>query len=1171
MGVNAVATGITDGTAVCVLRDRTLAVAFGGGRVQHLDPGGTVLAEVTVTSAPVALAAHPTADGVLALAPASGIWEVLFDGTPPTLLQGVAGGRGLVVDPVSATALVCRSPLGGELVQVALAATGGDPRVLGDHIGRPRAVTARVGGASAWVLAGGAVRFLREVDLVNGTGLGGQIFNLGDAGCAAWSGTAGTVLAVGGDSGRILLVDTARPTAAPEVLEDGLEPVWALDLLPSDDPTVPDVLVAGIGEAVALVDVPEQQAEVVLELPADPLYLSGWARVGVTLAKGRSLDDVVFEVDPAEAGMVSVSHDATMGARPSVVLSAAALPGDYQLIARDKANGDKLAVAQYSVTDVWSGADGPPISVIGEHLTDAPDPAWGGGDPNRPQNLDVVPQRGTRNVAVVIVEPSDVTALSAAQQATLRTEWQDEVFDGVVRDGVTESTRDYYRDVSDGALDLRNAGVVGVVRLTGTWAGYAPTVANATTGQTDGWEGYARAVIAEIRRQNDDAAAAGNPPVVDLMTVQSIIMVIRSQPATPATPTTPAMPGRFIWPSATRPGGYQLSFEVGRRTISVSFPWGTIKTTVPVNRTIDMFSMPDDWVGRAGSGGRMRRETATHELGHNLGLPDEYARKTHGAAFKARDLSASTTRGASWSLMSWEQRFPQMTVVEKMMLGWVKAQHVRNLSFATLGPVDTDVVLHASDEYPPPGGEYAAVEVRIADGVNYYFEYRREEPTNTSDEDVPADDTVVGVECWSGKEPDDHRNILRIKQDPDNDSAEFQVGDDYREQDTTDPSYPNDFVMKVLSTGSDSAKIHVRYGDKKPDPQIRPWAPSTNWKSPDLQVTNDRNRADSRWRDIPWEAHDNRIVATVRNPAGQLDARQVRVDFFVKDYTLGGGAEKSLGSEVHDVPAGQEVKFTSSVPWIPPPLSAIPFVTIPVHYCVVARIAEYHDPITPSVGEITRDNNEAQSNHTQVISASSSPSTRETGFVRVTNPYSEPADCRVQVRQTSEFARTYLEHSWVRLGPGEERQVMFLTESMLGDPTAGPWASEHAEKIYETPNSVRLTGIVDHGSVCHGFVTGGAQVLVRSARATRFVKLTVDQELATGEIRTVDNGQGVSGTVLVSLWPPEAPEKVTVVKGEVSNGVFEFSFRPVDDGMVAQAHYLGGFDFAPCDSRLDST
>ena len=207
---------------------------------------------------------------------------------------------------------------------------------------------------------------------------------------------------------------------------------------------------------------------------------------------------------------------------------------------------------------------------------------------------------------------------------------------------------------------------------------------------------------------------------------------------------------------------------------TVSFPWGSFEISVPINRTIQMFSMPDDWETRDTSG-RVRGETVAHEMGHNFGLPDEYARAGHPQASKDRDLASTTAAGASWSLMSWEEQFAQPVVVEKMMLGWVDAAHVRNLSFATLGPVDEEIVLHASDLGAPPAGRHSVAEVRIADGRNYYFEYRREQPTALKDQDVPADRTVVGVDCVSGVEPADRRNILRIRDDTDLDKAEFQA------------------------------------------------------------------------------------------------------------------------------------------------------------------------------------------------------------------------------------------------------------------------------------------------------------------------------------------------------------------------------------------------------------
>ena len=1164
MSVTKIASGIKGGSAVCGLPDGSFVVASGQGLLTHHDATGAEIESLSLGWVVSGLAAHPTGSGVFAACAATGVWEVLFGGTPSARkLKSLKGARGLAVDVASASIHVVATRDGGTYGRIPITGTG-KGRVVARGVGNARALARRMGDPSAWVLrVGGTTGAAPSESSLAGydatSGAAGPVLpDLGLARDVAWVAPAGTQLALADSRGRILLVDTQRPGAAPVVIEDGLPRVWSVDLSATPGPGGGAALIAGIGDALVLVDLPPAP-RVQLEMPAKPLYLSSWARVGVALTGALSLDDLIFRVEPPEGGLVSQSRDATFAHRPSVVLAASAVPGAYKLVVHDRATGDELLGEPFEITDAWDGVDGPPVSHVGTVGVDSPDPAWGGGDPFVPQNLGVTPALGTKNVAVVIVETNDSTALSAADQGALRTEWLNEVFDGVTRDGVVESSRGYWRDVSEGRLDLSNAGIVGPIRLADNWASYGTTI-NTMTGKTDGWEGFARAAIADLRAQNEAAAAAGNPPIVDLMTVDSIVLVVRSLPASGTNP------GRFVWPSATRPGAYQLSFEVGRQRVSVPVPFGSVEISVPIMRTIQMFSMPHDWEPRESSG-RVRGETVSHELGHNLGLPDEYARSAHPQWAKDRDLASTTAAGASWSLMSWEEEFPQTTVVEKMRLGWVDAPHVRNLSFATLGPVDETVTLHASDLGPPPAGRFSAVEVRIADGHNYYFEYRRELPSSTSDQDVPADRTVIGVDCRSGSEPTDRRNILRIKNDSDNDNGEFQSGDDYREQDSSDPGYPNDFRMSVVSTSADSAQVRIQYGDSKPDPQIRPWAPSTNWKSPDLRVTNARNAADSRYRDLPWEGHDNRIVATVRNP-GLLNARSVRVDFFVKDFTLGSGAETPLGSDTHDVPTGATVEFTSSVAWVPPPLSAIPFLGIRPHYCVVARIAEYADPVDPSIREITRDNNEAQSNHTQLISVSASPSSREIGFVKVTNPLPAAADCRVQVRQTSEYARTYVEHAWVHLQPGEERDVMFLTESLIGDPLLGHEALERRERIYKEPNSVRLTGIADDHETCEGFVTGGAHVLVRSARATRWVKFARQGGHAFGRVEVVDDRSGAEGTVLVTVWPEGAPEKAIVREGRAVDGEVNVELGDVEDDWLAQGHYLGGFDVAPSDSEV---
>ena len=98
------------------------------------------------------------------------------------------------------------------------------------------------------------------------------------------------------------------------------------------------------------------------------------------------------------------------------------------------------------------------------------------------------------------------------------------------------------------------------------------------------------------------------------------------------------------------------------------------------------------------------------------------------------------------------------------------------------------------------------MEIRIADKSNYYFEYRREQPTTFKDQDLPADRTVVGVHCRSGEEPSYRRNILRLPEDTDNDRSEFQLNDDYDESDTSDPQYPNNFKLTVLETAEEFAR-----------------------------------------------------------------------------------------------------------------------------------------------------------------------------------------------------------------------------------------------------------------------------------------------------------------------------------------------------------------------------
>ena len=118
---------------------------------------------------------------------------------------------------------------------------------------------------------------------------------------------------------------------------------------------------------------------------------------------------------------------------------------------------------------------------------------------------------------------------------------------------------------------------------------------------------------------------------------------------------------------------------------------------------------------------------------------------------------------------------------------------------------------------------------------------------------------------------------------------------------------------------------------------------------------------------MPWVGNANTVVAKIKNN-GALDAPQVRANFYVKDYNVGGTPETFLGTDVHDVPAGATVEFTTS--WMPPSNG---------HYCIVVRIPLYQLPANPAVVEMTELNNIAQSNYDRFISATSVAVARDHG------------------------------------------------------------------------------------------------------------------------------------------------------------------------------------------------
>lgn len=870
-----------------------------------------------------------------------------------------------------------------------------------------------------------------------------------------------------------------------------------------------------------------------LILPDEALYLQSWVRVFVET--DVAFDDVVYRVDPADTGCtVSYSRDGTFDpARPHFILVAGGMVGEHLLIAMNRNTGEELAARKFTVTDAWTGADGPSKCVTGASGDAEPNPTFGGGVSGKPQNYEVHPQKGSRRVAVVILETADNTPLSAADATALQNRLREQVFTGVPSAN-NECAKAYFEEVSHGEFSIADAGVVGPLRLPQNFMSYGPEEDDATIGTFDGLMQFAPAAVALIRQENRALVALGQDPLIDLVTVESILFVMRTVPAPPPSPPPlpPSLP-QAQWPSATRPGGgRRLSFQVDTFLFPALFPWGGFDLGWPIERTIECVCMPDDWESLPGHGARTFQETAAHELAHTLGLPDEYAKPTHVAAIADREPE-------NWTLMTDEENYPHLSTVEKLLLGWTRESWVRLLNFAVDGPYDgVEIVLSAAELGKPAANTFAAVELRRSDGTNYYFEYRSTQSGQIGDQSMPENEVVLATEfITASKEPPDRRFLLLIRDDGDGDDGTFDAGDDYSEKDTTTPEYPNDLLIEVISTDDKKAKIKVTYGDEKPDPKLTNFSEQSSWRSPDIKVQNARSSIKDAYKDVPWEGHLNWVQAHVRN-AGTVDAPGVTVNFAWKNYALTNSPEFPLGSEKLDVPAGgQPVVFTSK-DWIPPISNLFGGTGFPAHYCLIARIEPYSVPSMPAIKEVTPSNNEAQSNYTHVNGVFASPSSRDGTGITLYNDAAGPRRIHTIVGQTNPLTRTYLEHSWVTVDHAQKREVAVMTEWAVGDDTLSGVLAAHPQAI-EEPNHIRLTGVASE--LCAGETLGGASISVSIGTATEFRLFEVSEstQVFSGRVEQVSNGAGVDGTVLVTVRPEGVPglevtEDHPVIDGDFS-------------------------------------
>jgi M6 family metalloprotease-like protein len=784
-------------------------------------------------------------------------------------------------------------------------------------------------------------------------------------------------------------------------------------------------------------------------VPQESLYVGSYRRVPIPRELGP-FGALRFRVREGPAGgTVSESRDETFSLRePDVMLIAGYQPGEYRLEALDSA-GTVVSSARFVVTvRVPRGGLGPSLVSQGMRRAPAAGTAWGGG-PGGVQNVGTHPTRAVHRIALIFVDTNEQRySTDAPTFDGFRQNWRRHIIDGATIAGVARSVRRYYQEGSQGAMDIQME-TFGPYHLDGNWD---------EVGAGAGWVGHAQAAITAA------------DPDVDYTRFNTVLVVSQS------VPPAGMAPWKFAWPTAS----------IGE--------WGGW-VTGDASPVLGSIQMPNDWTDRDG---RQVYATASHELGHNLGLGDQYT-----------PVVAGRNPGA-WELMHSDGALPGFSLFHKLGLGWINPAWVRAFNFASLGtPVDETVNLAASAGGAPPAGRFVGVEVRISDGLNYYFEYRRADPARIADAALPMNERVLGTDAYGGSVPLPVARpaILLLANDPDGDGPVLGNGANYRETDHSSPIFPVEFQADASGIGGAAASLRIRYGvNEKPDPSIRPWG-APPWQTPDIEVRNTRNAVDPAWFNVPWVGHANDVVAKVKNSGG-VSAPGVRVEFYVKNYNVGGAPEIFLGAENRDIPAGGTVEFHQS--WTPPASG---------HFCIIVRIPLYLRPGAPVVAELTELNNSAQSNYDRFISATASPAERKITQIEVGNPYDLPARVYLGVDQTNPLYRTYLEHRWVDLGANERRKVTVMME-FVGTAPAAFEGRVDPRQYSRVENRVSLTAhVVDpRDSTRHRMVLlGGADMSVATGRATRFEAFDYLRGTVRGRVVQSDGSPVPSGTVIVTV------------------------------------------------------
>lgn len=827
-----------------------------------------------------------------------------------------------------------------------------------------------------------------------------------------------------------------------------------------------------------------------LAAPQGPYFVGSYQEIDVRVRAPIRREDLEFVVATGPAGGRVSATPPPGPAGKGVTLLVGHDPGTYVLEARRATDGRVLATLPFEVSTVTRGDRGPSMWIEGTQSNVGEGSSWGGGT-SAPQNFEVLPTSGTQRIAIVLIDTT-TQRYTDAEATAIQGRWMDETINGVSVGAIQRSVKAYFEEVSYGAFTV-SADTFGPYSLDEAFGHYLNEDGAAQNGYYQ----------ASMTAADDD---------IDYTQFDSVVLVSRS---------IDGDQDAFAWPRAT----------IGR--------WSF--TTQEGSRSLGVISMPHDWSTRDT---RFVHETLSHEIAHNLGLYDLYAPAVDGRNIR------------NWDMMHRDGAFPHFSASNRMRLGWVDASNVRVLDFSTMpAPVDETLDLHAIQDGSPPAGDFSVVEVRKADGWNYYFEHRRAQPGNIADLEGYAGSVVVGTDVVSPPwtPPSERPDILLLPDE--GDGPTLTQGQAYTEQESGS-SNPMDFRAEVTGLAANKAELRLQWDViGRPDPSIRPWPASASrrWQSPDIEVKNEKNAIAPEFFNLPWVGNENTVVGTVRN-RGDIDAAQVRVRFYVKDFTVAGGPETLLGTDVQDIPAGGSAEFETT--WIPPE---------DAHFCIVARIELYQTPGT-SVLEMTGNNNEAQSNYSSYVSESASPYSRASTSIAVDNPYSERTRVWLVARQDNAWYRTYLSHRWLDLDPGERVFVPLMFE--YADALPPGYSAADKRRALE-PNLAQVVAYIEDPRTpgAHTAVEyGGLTARVASGLATE-MEVRTGGYFASGTVRAVRDDRPALGKVLVGVRRAgETRFGDFQTEPLRSNGSFDVKFAK--DWEELQVTYLPAPGFAESERRF---